>query len=256
MPLVTDNDAPPPQPARNKRQRARPPRPSTPAPRGNFSLPATAEAPPDPARVLTNRLPPGKTPDEATADLIAGGIATNGWAALTYSKGVSGLGITELVGAIRAAAQQVQAGDLSGPEGLLVAQATTLNAIFTDMVCRSSKVDRVDRMELYLRLGLKAQGQCRATLEALTVLKNPPVFARQANITSGPQQVNNSVLVETAAPMVLARAADTNSRQTKLLEEQHEAPSRLDTRTSRRAGRGYQEVAPVGPLDGSEQRGR
>ncbi len=32
---------------------------------------------------------------------------------------------------------------------------------------------------------------CRATCEAIAVLKNPPVFARQANIAHGPQQVNN-----------------------------------------------------------------
>jgi len=41
---------------------------------------------------------------------------------------------------------------------------------------------------------LKAQSQCRATLEALAAIKNPPiVYARQANIAAGPQQVNNGV---------------------------------------------------------------
>ena len=43
-----------------------------------------------------------------------------------------------------------------------------------------------------MRLSLKAQGQCRATLETLAVIKNPPVFAHQANIAHGPQQVNNT----------------------------------------------------------------
>jgi hypothetical protein len=34
-----------------------------------------------------------------------------------------------------------------------------------------------------MRLALRAQGQCRATLETLAVMKSPPtVFARQANI--------------------------------------------------------------------------
>jgi hypothetical protein len=46
-----------------------------------------------------------------------------------------------------------------------------------------------------MRLALKAQSQCRATLETLSAIKNPPVvFARQANITNGPQQVNNGTL--------------------------------------------------------------
>lgn len=44
-------------------------------------------------------------------------------------------------------------------------------------------------------LALKAQGQCRATVEALAAIKNPPVvFAKQANIAHGPQQVNNGVV--------------------------------------------------------------
>jgi hypothetical protein len=44
-------------------------------------------------------------------------------------------------------------------------------------------------LEAYLRLGLKAQSQSRATLETLSRIKNPqPVaFVRQANIAHGPQ---------------------------------------------------------------------
>jgi hypothetical protein len=53
--------------------------------------------------------------------------------------------------------------------------------------------------EIYLRLALKAQNQCRMTLETLATIKNPPaVFAKQANIAHGPQQVNNGA--ETLAP--------------------------------------------------------
>jgi hypothetical protein len=38
----------------------------------------------------------------------------------------------------------------------------------------------------------KAQNQCRMTLETLSTIKNPPVvYAKQANIAHGPQQVNN-----------------------------------------------------------------
>jgi hypothetical protein len=45
-----------------------------------------------------------------------------------------------------------------------------------------------------MRLALRAQNQCRATLETLAAIKNPPVvFAKQANIANGPQQVNNGV---------------------------------------------------------------
>ena len=51
----------------------------------------------------------------------------------------------------------------------------------------------IEATERYMRLALKAQGQCRATLETLAAIKNPPVvFARQANFANGPQQVNNN----------------------------------------------------------------
>jgi hypothetical protein len=41
---------------------------------------------------------------------------------------------------------------------------------------------------------LKAQGQCRATLQTRAEIRNPPViYARQANVTSGPQQINNNL---------------------------------------------------------------
>jgi hypothetical protein len=46
----------------------------------------------------------------------------------------------------------------------------------------------------YLRLALKAQTQCRATLETLATIKNPPIiYAKQANFANGHQQVNNGV---------------------------------------------------------------
>jgi hypothetical protein len=46
--------------------------------------------------------------------------------------------------------------------------------------------------EVRLRLALKAQTQCRATVETLATMKNPVVFAKQANIAHGPQQINNN----------------------------------------------------------------
>jgi len=51
----------------------------------------------------------------------------------------------------------------------------------------------INAAEIYLRLALKAQAQCRTTVETLVEMKNPrPVaFVSQANISNGPQQVNN-----------------------------------------------------------------
>ena len=67
------------------------------------------------------------------------------------------------------------------------------------MNCRAFKnLDAIgpsfDTGKAYLGLALKAQGQCRMTLETLGNIVNPPaVFAKQANFTTGPQQVNNRI---------------------------------------------------------------
>jgi hypothetical protein len=67
-----------------------------------------------------------------------------------------------------------------------------------------------------MRLALKAQSQCRATLETLSVVKNPPsvAFVRQANIANGPQQVNNGPPSAADA----SRARETEIQPNKLLE--------------------------------------
>ena len=72
-----------------------------------------------------------------------------------------------------------------------------------------------------MRLALKAQSQCRATLQTLAEVKNPPVvYARQANVTSGPQQINNGVDLSHArenvnAPNQLLGAADELRQDTR-----------------------------------------
>ena len=92
------------------------------------------------------------------------------------------------------AVTKVRHGDMSGPEAILVSQASALNSIFTEMARRSAlnMSEYIEASEKYMRLALKAQAQCRATIETLAEMKNPPlVIARQANIANGPQQVNN-----------------------------------------------------------------
>jgi hypothetical protein len=73
-----------------------------------------------------------------------------------------------------------------------------------------------------MKLALKAQAQCRATIETLAAIKNPPVFAKQANIANGPQQVNNG----SAHP---PRADENTTSPNKLLEQSDE--QRLDPGT-------------------------
>jgi hypothetical protein len=76
-------------------------------------------------------------------------------------------------------------------------------------VCQS-----LEQFQVNLRLAFKAQGQCRSTFETLALMKNPPVFARNANIANGPQQVNTQTVINGPA----SRAAISEAAPTKLLE--------------------------------------
>jgi hypothetical protein len=80
----------------------------------------------------------------------------------------------------------------------LAIQAHTLDTIFNELARRSAANvgEYMEAAERYMRLALKAQSQCRATIETLAEIKNPkPVaFVQQANIANGPQQVNNGPL--------------------------------------------------------------
>lgn len=89
----------------------------------------------------------------------------------------------------------VSDGNLERPEAMLITQAHTLEAIFNNFARKAwAAGDRLDVAERFLRLALKAQSQCRTTLETLVTIKSPPmVVAKQANIAHGPQQINNSV---------------------------------------------------------------
>ncbi len=62
------------------------------------------------------------------------------------------------------------------------------------MAC--NKVGRnPETVERYMKLALKAQSQCRSTLQAISKIKNPMIvgYVRQANVAYGPQQVNNMI---------------------------------------------------------------
>jgi hypothetical protein len=190
---------------------------------------------------------PKQTPEAALAELVVAGLAINAVTALQFSKPFTDVDLTECLKALVNAAERVKGGDLAEAEALLMAQAVTLNAMFTQLANQSAHSQCVEHLDRYLRLALKAQGQCRATLETLAAIKNPPtLFARQANIAQGPQQVNNTLSLEDRDVQPLARAGNQETRQIEVLEAHDE---RVDFGTAGTAGARDQAVAPVGTLN-------
>ncbi|HXG70464.1 MAG TPA: hypothetical protein VNJ04_07610 [Gemmatimonadaceae bacterium] len=178
-----------------------------------------------PRNQLHNVLKPGQSEDAAGAEFIMQGTAANAvttcrWSHLVFGQPVD---VTECDLAMLRVINEIKEGSLAPAEAILTAQALTLNAMFTNFAERARQAKLVETFEQSMRLALKAQSQCRATLETLAAIKNPPVvFARQANISQGPQQVNNG----TEAP---SRAKQFAPAPSKLLDGDH--GERLDEGT-------------------------
>jgi hypothetical protein len=94
---------------------------------------------------------------------------------------------------LESATKQIKSGDLSKVEEMYISQAMALEVMFASLARRAKAQDKLLQYETHMRLALKAQNQCRATLQALVQLKQPSqtTFVKQANIAQGHQQVNN-----------------------------------------------------------------
>ncbi|MGJ0431124.1 hypothetical protein [Methylobacter sp.] len=139
-----------------------------------------------------------------------------------YGKPFGNHDINDLMDELVDSIDKVNAGDIQRCEGMLLGQAQALQSIFMNLSRRAINQEYLKNYETFLRLALKAQSQCRQTLETLSNIKNPPVvYAKQANISNGPQQVNNGVP---------SRTGEIEKQKNELLE--HNDGSRLDTRAT------------------------
>jgi hypothetical protein len=121
-------------------------------------------------------------------------------------------------------------GELGNIETMLAAQAITLDSIFHRLAVQAHQNigHHSNAVDVYLRLGLKAQNQCRSTIEALASMKSPRQYINQTNVANL-MQVNNS-------------------------HEHLEASNgeRMDYRAQTASGRDDQELAALEAFDGSK----
>ena len=154
--------------------------------------------------------------------------------------------VPTLLEQLRDQATAVNRGDLSQAEAMLMNQATALQSLFARLAERAMTHDQIPGFDANMRMALRAQSQCRATLEALATIKNPPiVYAKQANFAAGHQQVNNGI----PAP---AQAREIETEQTQLSGGTHELLS--DTRASGEASRTNPTLEALGKIDRAEIR--
>lgn len=142
----------------------------------------------------------------------------------------------------------VKAGNMNRPEAILLTQAQTLDVIFNALAQRAGANvgKQMDTAEIYLRMALKAQSQCRATLETLAEIKAPKSmqFIKQQNVANQ-QQVNNGGITNGATAPAHEKNITPN-QSNELLEASH--GERMDTRAAGAAGSIDSQLATVAPV--------
>ena len=111
--------------------------------------------------------------------------------------------LTQLADRLNHQTQLLRDGDLDPAESMLASQAFTLDALFHNLLLRSAMNVRNEFyvVEKLMKLALKAQSQCRTTLDSFASMKKPSAeLFKQTNIALGPQQVNNSISAEKGKP--------------------------------------------------------
>jgi hypothetical protein len=152
------------------------------------------------------------------------------------------LTLDSLANELAAQCTAVANGHMDRPEAMLMSQAQTLDAVFQHLTQKAyNKINEIEAAERLLRLAFKAQGQCRATLETLGYLKNPPaVYAQQANLATGAQQVINQHV---------SSVREMESGKNELLEGKD--GERVEYGSASSAGRCDSKVAPLAQLNGA-----
>jgi hypothetical protein len=154
--------------------------------------------------------------------------------------------IKRLITELNQRCEQANKGNLDRVEAVLTAHAYTLDAIFHKLARKAIRSAYLDHLEVLLRMGLRAQGQCRATIETLALIKNPPAvaFVRQANIAGGLQQVNNQSRISSGT-----HAGKSEIEQIRLLEDSRS--ERVDARTACKTKQDDRDVEALGTINRS-----
>ncbi len=224
------------------------------------SLPPVVQSQAGPEKALLIKASPTKSTHQRLADVSMSPITSNAATAQVWAQQTFGeIGLNESVALFQERATLASSGDLTDAKQMLMAQASALDTIFSDLARRASRCmadtlsdTKMAAADAYLRMAFKAQGQCRNTLQTLGELVNPRsvAFIKQANMANGPQQVNNGEQCLTPAE----KCAPTPN---KLLEsEDGQCSSGMDAGATTATVRSDQKLEAVEAFDRTEKRRR
>lgn len=207
--------------------------------------------PQDKTKIINIQDESGKSRDALIADIATSGVLNNAGLVTEFSKGYLGdVSLTDCAESLKVKAKAVQDGDLKALETMLASQAVALDTLFSSLAMRA-KLNMGEYMhaaEKYMRLALKAQGQCRTTVETLAAIKNPQPYIQ--NNRAQYQQVNNGTVPSEGNNQTSTRThahAGKNQKNTNgLLEDKTHEQEWLDTGTAKTAGGDDKELETVG----------
>lgn len=214
------------------------------------------EETPDSKRALTVTEVPGEDHDLTLVRVRLHPVVHAATTMLNFDATLNNHTFTSLTTELGKHEKDVKAGSMGRAESILINQANTLDVIFNALAQRAgANVGKhPDTAERYLRMALKAQSQCRTTLETLAEIKAPRsvAFIKQQNIAEQ-QQVNNGPTVNGAgqSPSHEKKSEDAT---TKLISEDRNAT--LDTGGTGTAGGINPQLETVGAVDRPKNRGR
>tara|TARA_R110002012_G_scaffold138444_5_gene293670 strand:- start:211 stop:897 length:687 start_codon:yes stop_codon:yes gene_type:complete len=147
-----------------------------------------------PSKVLKVKKLKNGTESQAVARILIEPHARHALTASTYAAKVfeDRTELEDIVDHMKKLTDNVEAGDLAIVSNMLAAQALSLDGMFTELAQRAALNvgEYVNAAERYGRLALKAQSNCRATLETLVKLHQPrEQTVRHVHVNDGGQAI-------------------------------------------------------------------
>lgn len=140
------------------------------------------------------RINPHMSNEDAVARLVHMPHYRNAAAGGSFGSSSAGMP-SDSVASTRIVTEQcakTRAGNMGLPSDILTAQAMTLDAVFTEMLKRSGANigEYPEAAERYMRMAMKAQAQCRTSIEALSKMHQPrEQVVRHVHVYEGGQAV-------------------------------------------------------------------
>lgn len=173
-------------------------------------------------------------------------------AVMAYMPGID-LDIRATASVLRTHCDRMAKQDMRHAEDMLLNQAHALQAMFYDLARTAKGQSNLTQIQTLTTLALKAQSQCRATLQTLSDVKYPKqaTFIKQANI-AGQQQVNNGVQPNNTPPSREEKTIQSNE----LLKETGNETEiiGMDIGTARSAIGTDPQLEAVGAINGAKHR--